>query len=57
MSLVDTLVGTSIRNIRITELVGAGGLGEDYHGIDEVLGRQVAVKVIRAAMRLSLIHI
>jgi serine/threonine-protein kinase len=46
-----SLVGTTIRNIRVTEQIGGGGRGEFYLGIDEVLGRQVAVKVIRAAMR------
>jgi len=51
MRSMDTLVGTSIRNIRITELIGAGGMGEVYLGTDEVLGRRVAVKAIRAAMR------
>jgi len=49
------LVGTNIRNIRITDRLGKGGMGEVYLGIDEVLGRKVAVKAIRSTMRPSAI--
>lgn len=43
-----SLVGEKIGRIRVTERLGAGGMGEVYAGIDETLGRRVAIKVIRA---------
>ncbi len=50
---VVTLIGTTVRNIRLAELVGEGGMGEVYLGIDETLGRNVAVKAIRGERRLD----
>ncbi|MBI2213128.1 MAG: protein kinase [Acidobacteria bacterium] len=48
-----SLSGERIGRIRITERLGAGGMGEVYGGIDETLGRRVAVKVIHARHRLN----
>ncbi|MGK2857823.1 MAG: protein kinase domain-containing protein [Thermoanaerobaculia bacterium] len=48
-----TMIGERIGRIRITETLGAGGMGEVYGGLDETLGRRVAVKVIHARHRLN----
>ena len=49
----QSLVGTTIGSIRVLELLGAGGMGEVYLGCDDNLGREVAVKVLRAERRLD----
>ncbi|MEM9598420.1 MAG: serine/threonine-protein kinase [Acidobacteriota bacterium] len=47
------LVGTTVGNLRIEELLGTGGMGEVYRGFDPRLERHVAVKTIRARHRLD----
>ncbi len=42
------LIGKKVRQFRIVELLGQGGMGELYIGFDEVLRRQVAIKAIRS---------
>lgn len=46
-------IGDTVGHIRITRLVGAGGMGEVYLGFDETLQRTVAVKTIGKDARLS----
>jgi serine/threonine-protein kinase len=48
--MIGTVVGG---HIRILGVLGQGGMGEVYAGVDERLGRKVAVKAIRAERRLS----
>jgi serine/threonine protein kinase len=48
--MLGTVIGG---HIRIQGVLGQGGMGEVYAGIDERLGRKVAVKAIRAEGRLS----
>ncbi len=43
------LIGRKVRQFRIVELLGRGGMGNLYIGFDEVLRRQVAIKAIRDA--------
>ncbi len=47
------LLGRKVRQFRIVELLGRGGMGDLYIGFDEVLRRQVAIKAIRDAQLLK----
>lgn len=46
-------IDEQIGRIKIDHLIARGGMGEVYVGIDEVLKREVAVKIMSAGMRLS----
>ena len=48
-----SLLGKTIGHIRIVDVLGSGGMGDVYEGIDETLERKVAVKAIRAKSRLD----
>ena len=45
------LIGKTIGHIRITDILGQGGMGDVYSGFDEKLKRKVAVKAIGARFR------
>ena len=47
------LVGERFGHIRVTEVVGQGGMGDVYGGYDEKLERRVAVKVLSPEQRLD----
>ncbi|MDX1500887.1 MAG: protein kinase [Thermoanaerobaculia bacterium] len=47
------LIGRRIRQIRVLEMLGGGGMGKVYLGFDETLQRKVALKVIRSRHRLT----
>ena len=48
-----TQVGETVGSIRVTKLLGEGGMGQVFLGYDEVLKRKVALKVIRSVRRLD----
>ncbi len=37
-----------VERYQVQRIIGVGGMGEVYHAIDQVLGRDVAIKVIRS---------
>lgn len=40
------MIGQSVAHYEITDLLGAGGMGEVYRGTNTRLNRQVALKVL-----------
>jgi serine/threonine-protein kinase len=42
------MIGTVVGNYKIVEKIGEGGMGTVYRGVDQMVERNVAVKVLRA---------
>lgn len=47
------MIGKTIGHIRITDILGSGGMGDVYVGFDDTLKRKVAVKAIGSRFRLD----
>ncbi len=45
---IGSLAGRKVGPFNITRLLGHGGMGEVYEALDEVLDRQIALKVLRS---------
>jgi serine/threonine-protein kinase len=43
----DPLIGASIGEFQVTEMIGVGGMGMVYKGVHPLIGKTVAIKVLR----------
>src|SRR5687767_11595530 len=43
----DSLVGARLGDFEVRERIGAGGMGIVYEGVHSVIGKRVAIKVLR----------
>ncbi len=48
---IDPLIGCQLNNFRVDRVIGRGGMGVTYYGMDVKLQRPVAIKVLDARFR------
>src|SRR5262245_47916574 len=53
----STMVGQSVGQYRVTEKIGAGGMGEVYRARATKLGRDVAIKVLSETLARDAAHL
>ncbi len=51
LKTADTLAGLDLRGYELIETLGEGGMGEVYRCVDPSLGRDLAIKIMKAAHR------
>ena len=44
------MIGETLSHYRVTQKIGAGGMGEVYRATDSILNREVAIKVLPAGL-------